>query len=210
MKNQYVADVNDYNKYLLLTDISNIYDTIDICWMLTPDDGKRDGRKTNYLFDGSKRQDTLIYDCLRGLVTSGIRDIKAIQKAGIIPIRKYYPNLEDIDEEDLPDLLFFDPDNGLEIKSVHRNSPQSKRYVYYSDIEPILEQDCDVLVYQHYPRVNHGEYHLHRTQEIKERLGNVRVQHIPMGMVDFILIQNNPTTTKGWDCWGNEVKDIEL
>ena len=191
MKNQYVADINDYNKYLLLSDFSKVYDVIDVCWMLTDDDYGRDGAKTKYLFDESKRKDTLIYDYLKGLVISNVKNVRAIENGKIIPVRKYYHKIQEIPAPpDLPELLFLDPDNGLEVKSTPPNSPNSERYVYYSDIKPIIEQGCDVLVYQHYPRVNRREYHLYRTQEIKSKINDVRVAHISMGMVDFILIQN--------------------
>ncbi|KKM25080.1 hypothetical protein LCGC14_1598520 [marine sediment metagenome] len=191
MKNQYVADINDYNKYLLLAGFSRIYDVIDVCWMLTADDYGRDGTKTIYLFDESKRKDTLIYDYLKGLVISGAKDVSAIENGKIIPVRNYYHKIQEVPTPpDLPGLLFLDPDNGLEVKSIPLNSPKSERYVYYSDIKPIIKQGCDVLVYQHYPRVNRGEYHLYRTQEIKSRIGDVSVRHISMGMVDFILIHN--------------------
>ncbi len=191
MKNQYVADINDYNKYLLLSDFSEIYDVIDVCWMLTTDDYGRDGAKIKYLFDESKRKDTLIYDYLKGLVVSNIKDVLAIENGNIIPVRSFYHKIQEIPTSpDLPELLFLDPDNGLEVKSIPLSSPKSEGYVYYSDIKPIIEQGCDVLVYQHYPRVNREKYHLCRTQEIKSRIDDVRVTHISMGMVDFILIQN--------------------
>ncbi|GAG66295.1 unnamed protein product [marine sediment metagenome] len=157
--------------------------------MLTADDYGRDGAKTQYLFDESKRKDTLIYDYLKGLVISNIKDVSAIENGRIIPIRNYYHKIQEVPTPpDLPELLFLDPDNGLEVKSIPPNSPKSERYVYYSDIKPIIEQGCDVLVYQHYPRVNRGKYHLYLTQEIKARTGDVMVRHISMGMVDFILI----------------------
>ncbi len=191
MKNQYVADINDYNKYLLLSGFSKVYDVIDVCWMLTTDDYGRDGAKTQYLFDESKRKDTLIYDYLKGLVISNIKNVSAIENGKIIPVRNYYHKIQEVPSSpDLPELLFLDPDNGLEVKSIPPSSPKSERYVYYSNIKPIIEQGCDVLVYQHYPRANREKYHLYRTQEIKSRIGDVRVTHIGRGMVDFILIQN--------------------
>ena len=190
MKNQYVADINDYNKYLLLSDFSKIYDVIDVCWMLTPDDYGRDGAKTKYLFDESKRKDTLIYDYLKGMVISNIKDVAAIENGKIIPVRNYYYGIREVPlPPGLPKLLFLDPDNGLEVKSIPLGSPKSERYVYYSDLKPIINQGCDILVYQHYPRVNREKYHLYRTREIESRIGDVRVTHISMGMVDFILIQ---------------------
>ncbi|MBA7693125.1 hypothetical protein ES703_101701 [subsurface metagenome] len=80
---------------------------IDVCWMLTADDYGRDGAKTKYLFDESKRKDTLIYNYLRRLVISGVKDVSAIENGKIIPVRNYYRNIQEI--ADLPELLFLDP-----------------------------------------------------------------------------------------------------
>ena len=44
MKNQYFGDVNDYRKYGLLRVFANqAAFNIGVCWMLTPDDERRDG-----------------------------------------------------------------------------------------------------------------------------------------------------------------------
>jgi hypothetical protein len=50
MKNQYFGDVNDYRKYgliRLLTGRGEI--STAVCWMLTPDDDRTDGKFTDYL-----------------------------------------------------------------------------------------------------------------------------------------------------------------
>jgi hypothetical protein len=50
VKNQYFGDVNDYRKYGLLRTLSgNGQYRIGVCWMLTADDGRTDGRFTGYL-----------------------------------------------------------------------------------------------------------------------------------------------------------------
>lgn len=50
MKNQYFGDVNDYRKYGLLRALTGQGAlTTTVCWMLTPDDGRTDGRFTEYL-----------------------------------------------------------------------------------------------------------------------------------------------------------------
>jgi hypothetical protein len=47
MKNQYFGDVNDYRKYGLLRSLTaGGRITTTVCWMLTPDDGRPDGRLT--------------------------------------------------------------------------------------------------------------------------------------------------------------------
>jgi hypothetical protein len=45
MKNQYFGDVNDYRKYGLLRALQSTWNgSLLVAWMLTPDDGGRDGR----------------------------------------------------------------------------------------------------------------------------------------------------------------------
>jgi len=67
MKNQYVADKNDYRKYSLLRKFSNSGTIrICICLMLTPDDNRTDGKFTNYLKSPAqwKHYDSALLDCL--------------------------------------------------------------------------------------------------------------------------------------------------
>ena len=46
MKHQYVGDISDYRKYVLLRALSaGGANRIGVCWMLTPDDGGADGAK---------------------------------------------------------------------------------------------------------------------------------------------------------------------
>ena len=50
MKNQYFGDVNDYRKYGLLRALQSMHDgSLLVAWMLTPDDGGRDGGFRSYL-----------------------------------------------------------------------------------------------------------------------------------------------------------------
>ncbi|CAA9432540.1 MAG: hypothetical protein AVDCRST_MAG37-733 [uncultured Rubrobacteraceae bacterium] len=50
MKNQYFGDVSDYRKYGLLRVLSSEGEiSTGVCWMLTPSDGRTDGRKLEYL-----------------------------------------------------------------------------------------------------------------------------------------------------------------
>ena len=67
MKNQYFGDINDYRKYGLIRILSDggIIRT-GICWMLTPDDTRTDGKFTEYLAKSEeyKKFDPDLYDFL--------------------------------------------------------------------------------------------------------------------------------------------------
>ena len=54
MKNQYFGDVNDYVKYGLLRCFASEGFRVGVLWMLTPGDGRPDGRKTKYLSQPEK------------------------------------------------------------------------------------------------------------------------------------------------------------
>ncbi|MDO8501594.1 MAG: hypothetical protein Q7S20_07100 [Gemmatimonadaceae bacterium] len=55
MKHQYFGDVNDYRKYGLLRILQQASGLrLGVCWMLTPDDTRTDGKFVAYLGD-SKR-----------------------------------------------------------------------------------------------------------------------------------------------------------
>lgn len=57
MKNQYVADINDYHKYGLLRILSG-YGAIatGICWMLTTPDERSDGKFLDDLGENRNRE----------------------------------------------------------------------------------------------------------------------------------------------------------
>jgi hypothetical protein len=78
MKNQCFGDLNDYLKYGLLRVIA--IDTgmrTSICWMLTPDDSRPDGKETGYLGRPSdfRPYDPPLFDVLKAAVMTGRRDI---------------------------------------------------------------------------------------------------------------------------------------
>ena len=55
MKNQYFGDINDYRKYGLIRHLAGGGEIkTGICWMLTPDDTKADGKFTEYLAEPNK------------------------------------------------------------------------------------------------------------------------------------------------------------
>ncbi len=71
MKHKYFGDINDCRKYGLLRILAGGGKLkIGVCWMLTPDDGKRDGGFVGYLDQPDKWQgyDPELFDCLNQCV----------------------------------------------------------------------------------------------------------------------------------------------
>ena len=89
MKNQYFGDVNDYRKYGLLRALqSNGRTTLLVAWMLTPDDGGRDGGFRSYLDSPAMwaQCDHHLFSGLTGLLRSTAQpSVALIEGADLLP-----------------------------------------------------------------------------------------------------------------------------
>jgi hypothetical protein len=174
MKDQYVGDVNDYVKYSVLRAIDHAYaPSLLVCWMLTADDNGSDGLKTSYLSrpDHYRHVDPALFDALGELVARGNRSTRLIESSGVLPGARFYPDLLD-DQTAARDrfmsglwtaargheVVFFDPDNGLDVGSVPAGRAGSRRYVYCSELAPLLDLNAAAVIYQHFPRVRRKPY----------------------------------------------------
>jgi len=178
MRNQFVGDINDYHKYQTLNELSRNCD-IQVCWMLNDDVPGQDSKFTNI-----KAYDQLAL-FLQELTDGERRNIEEIEGCGFVNVKNYYRQIEDIKIEEINGILFFDPDNGIEVKSAGDND---RRYLYYRDINRFISY-VDILVYQHFPRKPRIPYMEKLTDEILERVPCRTVIHYPTSMVDFILIK---------------------
>src|SRR5258708_6069176 len=97
MKNQYFGDINDYHKYGILRILANDGRfRIGVCWMLTPDGGRTDGKFTQYLGQETlwSTYDPLLFRALRQAVhIDQQRHIQHVETATIIPSALFYTHL---------------------------------------------------------------------------------------------------------------------
>ena len=168
MKNQYFGDVYDYIKYGLLRRLSceGEVSTV-LCWMLTHDDGGQDGRRNSYLEEHIKWRalDLPVFDCLIAAVDRDERDTRIIEISGLLPNTRFYARYL----TDNPDerkayfdeffkfsrnraLVCFDPDNGLEVKSVEYGRQRSSKYLYMHEASQAFKKGHSLLIYQHMQR----------------------------------------------------------
>jgi len=169
MKNQYFGDINDYRKFGLIRALTGYGElSSGICWMLTEDDSRPDGGKLDYLLkpDTWRGYDGELFEALReAVVIQGERSVQGADKRNIVPGGEYYETILTDDRVERShffaqffqrsqgkDLLFFDPDNGMEIKSVPPGKKNSSKYLYWQELEGIHELGASVLIYQHFPR----------------------------------------------------------
>lgn len=186
VKNQYFGDINDYMKYGLIRLLTNSGQVrTAICWMLTTNDGNTDGKFIDYLRkpDSWRHYDPSLYDRLRHIVLErNVREVYAAQSNGILPNCEFYPTLLSDNPEIRVsyfegfervskgcDLIFFDPDNGLEVKSKPYGRKHSSKYLYWREVRKFFNAGHSLLIYQHFPRVNRDRFIESKAQEVEDR-----------------------------------------
>ncbi len=208
MKNQYFGDENDYRKYGLLRVLTNggtIPTTV--CWMLTPNDGGSDGGLTEYLRDPRswRHHDDELFDRLHELMHGkAVRAVSLFERSGLLPNaaffsralkddptqrRFYFRELNEIAAH--TKLTFFDPDTGMEIKSVGLGRKKSNKYLFWQELEEHYRAGNSTLVYQHFPHENREKFIERRTAEFLRRTGTPVVFSFRTSRVVFFLISQS-------------------
>jgi hypothetical protein len=85
------------------------------------------------------------------------------------------------------DLVFFDPDNGLEITSRPRGRKGSCKHLYWDEVCSTFQAGSSVLVYQHFIREKRVDYVARITQQLKEHTGAKAVFSFSTPHVLFVL-----------------------
>ncbi|TGV08746.1 hypothetical protein EN816_32295 [Mesorhizobium sp. M8A.F.Ca.ET.173.01.1.1] len=174
MKHQYVGDISDYRKYTLLRALSwGGANRIGVCWMLTPSDGSSNGGKRAYLQqpDRYRRFDPQLFDILAHAAEQpDRRRLETIEESGIVPDAAYFNEILSDDRNSrvafmarclaasaLADIVFFDPDNGLEI-SLPKGRKNSSKFLYLDEVALFYGCGKSLLIYQHFPRVERSAF----------------------------------------------------
>lgn len=185
MKNQYFADVGDFGKYGMLSYFSDIPFNVGINWYLTENDTKTDGkfvdyfnksdflvcdrelhdflyycivqgrRNVNELSRFPKYTDTIMYDKILN-----VDHIKALSPEGrdrrCKARKEWFQNSMDALEQ--CNLIFCDPDNGIETRSLSHNGKNSVKYVFIDEIRDMLDRGKSVICYNHRDRSKESDY----------------------------------------------------
>ena len=202
MKNQYFADQTDYIKYGLLRALAAEGLRTTVCWMLTLDDGRSDGSKTEYLEDPDTWRgiDPEIFDHLAKSFAVGKRSVEIVERENFVPHATYHTRLltDSADERKQyftelerlasgTDVVFFDPDNGLEVASKPYGKRDSSKYLYWHEVERQAGRDRAILIYQHFPRVDRDRYIAQRAGEVLKRTGRSLLVAVQTSKVVFFF-----------------------
>jgi hypothetical protein len=182
MQNRYVGDIGDFGKYALLRHLCgwNKCQSIRLAvvWCLFPDETfNNDGKHITYLRDSEfAKLDPELHSALNSIVSLGLRNISNIAEFGCLPpstvfftqpvwvpedtragpterIRHRDAWLHEcLRQTQSCELVFFDPDNGLEIPSVPKHHPRAGKYIYWDELVPFWERGDTLLIYHHLNR----------------------------------------------------------
>lgn len=204
VKHQYVGDISDYRKYGLLRALSAAgANRTGVCWMLTADDGGTDGGKLSYLAKPElhRRFDSELFDMLAHAAKEpNRRRLQTIEDSGVIAQAVYH---NDMLPDDLSgraafmdccatqfrnaDLVFFDPDNGLEV-SLAKGRKNSSKYLYLDEVAAFYEAGKSLLIYQHFPRIERETFMGQRTEQLRDVAPDCAIWAFTTSHVVFFLL----------------------
>lgn len=204
MKNQYFGDINDYKKYGLLRSIISATGLkIFIAWMLTPDDGSTDGKFIEYLNQPEKWNhfDKPLYEkTVELLKSNNNRSVEFIENTDLLHGSQYYSALvpDQTEARDSwfselkrhsinSDLVFLDPDNGLEIKSKKYGTKNSSKFLYWREVDSLWQSGKSLLIYQHFIREKRDLFINRMLKVLSENTAGSKLEAFSTSNVVFFL-----------------------
>jgi hypothetical protein len=175
-----------------------------ISWMLTPNDVSVDGKRVQYLNNPLRWRsyDPELFDALyEEVMVNKRRDVACVRERNLVRNASFVeaildgsPAARDSWLTDLwqkssnMDLVFFDPDNGIEVPSALKTRRNSKKYVYWEELGEAWESGLSLLVYQHFCREKRDLFIERLGEEFRTRLGSSEVYAIRTAHVVFFLV----------------------
>jgi hypothetical protein len=229
MKDQYFGDINDYRKYGLLRALcAQSKLRLGVCWMLTPNDNRSDGKHIGFLDEPAnwQRYDVELFQKLKASMRAGrriahTRDFDILDD--FVEAREHVPDARVAREvffkratEQLAsaELVFFDPDNGLDVRSRQPGRKNSNKYLVRAELAATFSRGKSVLLYQHFIRENRESFITRIANEL-QILVQCRVVHTfrTSHVVFFLLPQAahlEPLTQAAKDAADRWAGQIEL
>ena len=172
MQDSYIGDIGDYGKYGLLREIYAAGLTLSVNWykVVPRKQGKQDdGKFTDYLSSLRiyRGYDPVLFDALYKIVCEeNNRQIERIEAEQLFPAA-YVSDVIGADRskwhrEALElakgrDVVFLDPDNGLETANMNRANGATEKHVKWSELRDYYARGQNVILYQHRPQMTKKE-----------------------------------------------------
>jgi hypothetical protein len=177
MQDRYTGDIGDYVKLAILRALSPGR-RLGVGWWLYPDeDHNGDGRHITYLDqpESWRAPDPLVFDHLKSVLASGERKVSALECEALLPGAIYFRDpipkagtpaerplarqawLERLAADlDPCDLVFLDPDNGLEPKRFNPRTAKAAKSIAIAELQALNRPGRTLLVYHHQTRMTGG------------------------------------------------------
>ncbi|HEV2675508.1 MAG TPA: hypothetical protein VGV37_13270 [Aliidongia sp.] len=221
MQDRYAGDIGDYLKLAILRSIMPEH-RLGVAWWMYPDEGHNgDGRHTDYLNHAEQWRhfDPELFDNLGRIVKLENRRVSALQEADLLPGAVYCTEQiptaglrierraardewfqrvkSDLDD---CDLLFLDPDNGLETKGFDSGAPKAGKSVGLKELQALQRPGRTIVVYHHQTRMRggHGYERAHWGKRLREA-GFLIVDALrasPFSARAFFLLDASPRIRK--------------
>lgn len=221
MQDRYAGDIGDFGKYGLLRwmcreDAQGPRLRLGVLWYRYEDKTPGDGKHVDYL---DPPHDPHLRDCdpdlfrKMQLVVGGQRSIKTVQEIGALPDDTLcFPNMLMFSRsENRPErhekrrrwtaaglkavseaeIVFADPDNGLEVRSVSRFSLKGPKYAYYDDLRACTTRGQSLVIYQHISRRGSAD------SQLKGRLEELRAEGFG-GARDAVVLRYRRGTSRAY------------
>ncbi|MEI5668145.1 hypothetical protein WBO78_23915 [Bosea sp. CCNWLW174] len=173
-----------------------------VCWMLTPNDERSDGNKLGYLDQSrQERHDPELFALLRRVRSEpDARRLIRIEGSEILPGAVFVNTTvpEPLFERQLwfkqasaaladTDLIFFDPDNGIEV-SLAKGRKGSSKYVYHDELAATYRAGHSLLVYQHFPRKERESFIRNVADDLRHVAPDAEIWAVRTSHVVFMLV----------------------
>ena len=134
------------------------------------------------------------------MVSDRSRGVALAQNANLLPEAEFYSEFH-TDSRDLRakyfkemreklsacELIFFDPDNGIEIKSTAKGRWNSAKYVYWDELGETYQAGHSILLYQHFRREERTSFIERIIMEFQARLNPHKIYWFRTSQVVYFL-----------------------
>ena len=172
MQDNYVGDIGDYGKYGLLREVCSEAMTLAVNWyrVVPKRNGKQDdGKYTNYLSAPHlyREYDPDLFDSLYKIVKEKQdRRIELVEDETLFRATCFSGEIGNnrdtwhrlaLETTKGTDVVFLDPDNGLETEKMYRTNGSTEKHVKWTELKDYYMRGQNVILYQHRPQMTTKE-----------------------------------------------------
>jgi hypothetical protein len=179
LQDRYAGDIGDFVKLAILRRVSP-QKRLGVLWWLYPDESHNaDGKHVSYLAEPQKwrSRDPQLFDALNGIVSRGSRNVAALEAANLFQDATFFSDVVPtagsssdrrsgrgewfqvaLNKVGDCDLVFLDPDNGLETANFKPGGSKAGKSVALAELQSLRRPNRSIIVYHHHTRMAGGHH----------------------------------------------------